>query len=490
MKKANLTQLNEPMARRCILSSLALIHFLVAGSGLSAAATVTLPAILSDHMVLQRDKKVCIWGKAAPSEFITVEIDGQKKSISADKSGNWQLTLNPLRVGAPRELTIKGSNSIVLHDVEVGDVWLCSGQSNLLTPIVHSDADHADLADVDQNKIRMFYMHGVLNAKGAVSDRGAWQTIDKASLSKLTTPAIPYLFARGIQRLSKVSSAVVVVACGGSPLETFFPPDTARKLHKPPPTVLPPFKISANYWNYLHPIRNFTSRGVIWYQGESNFVDASEYGRLFPLFITDWRKQMSDPLVPFYFVQVPNHGIPMKQPGDAFWADLREAQSKARALPNVHMVVSIDTVTENPAPLHAKEKRQIASRLVALVKSVDFDNVMDTGSARFKQTIKGNRILIDVDGAHKNPTIKDGETAQGFQIAGSDRKFFWATARINGSSIVVSSDKVKAPVAVRYAWADNPACNVRLGDLPLPPFRTDNWPTHPKLNDEDWPKNQ
>ncbi|HEY9759869.1 MAG TPA: sialate O-acetylesterase [Oculatellaceae cyanobacterium] len=495
---------------------------LVSSAVPAAQAKPTLAPIFSDGLVLQRNKSVEIWGAAKPGERVEVQVAGQRKSASADAHGKWRVRLAPMPSGTGLELVVagggKGEDKLVVRDVAVGDVWLCSGQSNIGFPIHGSDALPQDLSDADTLKIHIFSQWK--NVQTGKVPPGTWSVIDKAKVSLITTPAIPYLFARQLQQKKKVPTAILLLNCGGAPIETFLPPKTIKRFSVKPDSILPPFKLSENYRAYLEPFLRFSIKGILWYQGESNFNAPAFYKKIFPAFITDWRKELADPTVPLFFVQLPNHGNRVATPVDALWAELREAQTAALTLPDVYMVVSVDTASGDPAKMHPAEKWIIAQRLseFALLKdrgagAVPVPRIIGPSFKSFR--IGGDRVFVTINNgvcSGMGLTLNENET-HSFEVAGADRVFHWATARKvmgarsvdaaskaphsdvargrgdapNGvTEIELRSDEVKHPVAARYAWADNPVCSVSGGGLPLAPFRTDRWPTHPQINKADW----
>jgi len=435
-------------------------------------------------MVLQRDQPINIWGKADPGETIRIEVGKQSRTTVTRKSGDWSITFDPIRSRQPCEISIHGKNRLVIRDVKLGDVWLFSGQSNILWPLTYSDRTAGDIRDTEQLNIRIYEPAGHLEGK--------WRVVTERSLNDLHLPAVPFLFARGLQISQNVPVGILLAAQGAVPIETFLPPQTISRMNQRhfKPALMPPgVKTGDNYQMLLKPVLKVGISGIIWYQGEANYQAASEYRFLFPWLITDWRKMMRNSETPLYFVQIPNHGARLANPTDSFWADLREAQTAALALPNVHMVVAIDTVHEEPAPLHPKEKREIAQRLLNLIRTTKYGVRLEAHGPTYRNyRIEGPAMFLAFDPVGAQLASKDGSPVQGFQLAGKDKIFHRANAVIIGNQVRLSSPEVSHPVASRYAWEDNPICSVYCNGLPLTPFRTDQWTTHPKLNPADWPK--
>jgi sialate O-acetylesterase len=463
----------------------------------ASLAKVALPAVFSDGLVLQRDQPDEIWGSGKPGEKVEVQIAAQRKATSADAQGRWKVVLSPLRQASELELIVIGENKLVLKHVAVGDVWVCSGQSNIGVPICRSDASKADLSDVDRLKIHVYSQ--IRNVQTGKVAPGSWTVIDKSKLAALSTPAIPYLFARQLQKANGVPTAILLLNSGGAPLETFLPPETVKRCGVRPDSILPAYKVGENYKDYLQPFLRFGIKGILWYQGEANFCTAATYKRIFPALLSDWRKQLVKSDVPIFFVQLPNHGNRNNSPVDEMWAELREAQSAALSQPDVHMVVAIDTAKGEPALLHPVEKRVIAQRLsdfAMLREKSKSGRLLKVASPTFKSLrIDGGRLIVTIDNGIANGDLKLNDSqSRSFALAAADRRFHWAhatvlrTTKIGGASvseIQLKSDSVTKPVAARYAWADNPVSSVSFGSLPLAPFRTDRWPSHPQINPAD-----
>ncbi len=446
----------------------------------SVSAKVTLPSIFSDGMVIQRDRTNCVWGKAARYERIKVQIDSQNQNTNADLNGDWIVKIAPLKPGGPRTMIVTGENKIAIKNLIVGDVFLCSGQSNMEFPLSLSDYKQEDIADVKKLQLHFYKPVARVSQKEVFEPGGTWKSVSAESFSNL--PAVPYLFGRKLCLDRKIPIGIICCPCGGATIESFLPPETATRMANELNPVLAPSVISSNFRTLLYPFLKFGFKGILWYQGESNLIAAKHYRNLFPAFITDLRKRMTDKELPFYFVQLPSFGWRQEDNiVDSYWADLREAQAQALKLGKVSMVVSLDTAVDGP-PVHPKEKRLIAWRLAELVESEE--------TGQLKQPPDLAKISFDAESAvlvFKPTNIKfhteDGRKVRGFQLAGKDKKFYFADAEIKGNIVKITSDEVFSPCALRYAWADNPDANLYFDDhQPLAPFRSDRWPTFPKLN--------
>jgi sialate O-acetylesterase len=478
----------------------------------AAAAEVTLPNVFSDHMVLQRKQPNRVWGKAAPGEKVVVTIGGQSQEATAGADGAWQVTLAPMEAGAPMTLAAKGqANEVVFTDVLAGEVWICSGQSNMRYAL--SSAYDADLEVPAANHpdIRLINFPSVGAQKPIWTHANApWALCTPQTARQF--PAVGYFFARQIQETLGVPVGIINNAWAGSRAEAWvdrkyfdghenllplvarydgFAKELADLGAKGQLTAAEQNKVRqlstdvngddrpANAWNGIVASHaGYGIRGVLWYQGEGNAPRAYQYRELFPLLIESWRQEWKQGDFPFYWVQLPGNEAQKPEPGDSTWAELREAQTMALAkVKNSGQAVSIDLGEDGN--LHPRNKREIGLRLARVALARDYGVQMAHQSPTYRaMQIDGNKIAVSFDSPNGRLRTLAGDPVRGFAIAGADKKFVWADATIGrDGSIVVSSDKVAKPVAVRYAWADNPVCNVYdNARLPLTPFRTDDWP--------------
>lgn len=516
------------MSRRVKLPPLYLLCAIVALTPSSRShADVKLPAIFSNHMVLQQGMNDRVWGTAEPDEEITVTIAGQTKSAKAGADCKWSLTLDPLATGGPHIMTIKGRNEITFDDVLVGEVWLCSGQSNMGWEV--QSANDADLESLAAKfaDLRLISVPQVGTQEPQSDFKGQWETCSPEAARRFS--AVGYFFGRQLQQTLGVPVGLIDDAWGGSACEAWvrrdllaaesryqpllarweelekrFPDDKAAYEAKladwklavekakqdgttPPqrPGGDPEGAMRGNhrpaniYNGVLKPTIGYGMRGAIWYQGESNAGRAYEYRELFPLMISSWRQEWGIGDFPFYWVQLADFMAEKPEPGDSAWAELREAQTMTMdRLPNTGQAVIIDL--GEARDIHPRNKQDVAKRLARWALARDYGVQVPYHSPQYKSLEKADgKIVLTFDHVgEQGLRAFDVPELRGFAIAGDDKKFVWAQAKIVGKDkIEVSSDAVKDPVAVRYAWADNPVCNVYSRDgLPLTPFRTDDWP--------------
>ncbi len=486
---------------------------------LPAAAAIKLPAVIGDGMVLQRDIKVPIWGTADPGEKVTVTLGDQKAAATADADGRWMVRLDPLKAGGPFEMTVVGSNRITLKDILVGEVWVCSGQSNMAMAVKACANAAQEIAAADYPNIRLFTVSRTVAATPQSDTKGAWVHCSPETVPDFSAAA--YYFGRHLYKELNVPIGLIHTSWGGTPAEAWTSratleadpdlkvivdrwddqiakyrktdsaaepaakPAARGKAAKPaaggkaakPPTdpATSPHRAAGLYNGMIHPLIPYAIRGAIWYQGESNAGRAYQYRKLFPAMIQDWRKAWGQGDFPFLFVQLANYQPRKPEPADSAWAELREAQTMTLSLPKTGMAVIIDIGEAND--IHPKNKQDVGKRLARAALAIAYGkHIPYSGPMYDSMKIEGDAIRLTFKHVDGGLVARGGEL-KGFAIAGDDRRFVWADAKIDGDTILVRSDKVAKPKAVRYAWADNPECNLyNKADLPASPFRTDDWP--------------
>jgi len=496
--------------------------------GAFAQADVKLPAIIGSNMVLQADMKAPIWGWADPGEKVTVTLGGRKAGATADKDGKWQVRLEAMKAGAgPLEMTVAGKNTLKLTNILVGEVWICSGQSNMAMSVKSSRDSDKEIAEAKYPRIRLFMVAKATAGTPQADCKGQW-----VECSPQTVPgfsAVGYFFGRELHKDLGVPVGLIGSNWGGTPAEAWTSreglesdPDLkviydrwkqnadnyskaleawektkeksladwkaaadkakaegkqAPRQPAPPndPAQSPNFPTSL-YNGMIAPLIPLGIRGAIWYQGESNAGRPMEYRKLFPAMITDWRKHWGEGEFPFLFVQLANFMARKAEPTDSNWAALREAQTMTLALPKTGQAVIIDIGEAND--IHPKNKQDVGKRLaLAALAGTYGKDVVYSGPMYESMKVEGERVHLKFKHVGGGLVAKGGDKLTGFAVAGEDKKFVWADARIDGDTIVVSAKDVAKPVAVRYAWADNPECNLyNKADLPACPLRTDDWP--------------
>jgi sialate O-acetylesterase len=459
-----------------------------------AHADVKVPSIFSSHMVLQQKQRNKVWGTASPNEDITVTLGLKSKTTKADGAGRWSLVLDPLAAtSTPQVMTIKGENTITLNDILVGEVWICSGQSNMQWDVVVANDADLELLTATDPLLRLITVPLLGTQEPNDDFRGNWALCTPASATHFS--AVGYFFGRQLRQTLGVPVGLIDNAWGGSACEAWIRRDLLENDPKYKPMIerweaiekqksnraqLTGNARPGNIYNgTLKPTIGYGIKGVIWYQGETNAGRAYQYRELFPLMIKSWRDEWGIGDFSFYWVQLADFLSEKAEPSDSAWAELREAQTMTMAkLPNTGQAVIIDL--GEGKDIHPRNKQGVAKRLARWALARDYGLKLPYQSPTYKSmTVKDGKVTLTFDSVGNGLKTFDVAEARGFTIAGEDRKFYRAKAKIVGQhhdQVEVSADEVSKPVAVRYAWADNPVCNLYgNGDLPVTPFRTDDW---------------
>jgi len=490
-------------------------------TALSASANVTLNGLFSDHMVLQREMPVAVYGKADPGETVIVDFAGQEKVTTGDKTGCWSVKLDALKASkTAATMTVSGKNKVTLNDVLVGDVWVCSGQSNMEWSLRDCNRPD-DIKDADFPLLRQFFVPcglGKTPRADGTYNGNAWTTCSPQSAGNFT--AVGFYFARKISSETGIPIGLIKSAWGGTRIQPWIPyssmalvpqlandkqildnqikayvealaaaeprmsayvAETKIALTKngelPVPPELKSYPIGdAGAWGsiyngMIHSLIGFPIKGVIWYQGESNGDEGDSYFHEMRALVLGWRKAWNQGDFPFYYVQLASFQNPNNNPqGGDGWARVRMAQNKALSIPNTGMAVAIDLAdVGNPGDIHPKNKRDVGERLAlwALVKNYGKKNLIYSGPLYKEIKVEGTKIRVFFDNVGSgltvaskkgyDPVVKEPKgKLQKFAIAGEDKKWVWADAVIEGKAVVVSSLEVPKPVAVRYAFSMNP----------------------------------
>ncbi len=469
-----------------------------------ALADVTLHGLFTDHMVLQRDVPVPVHGRAAPGEQVTVTFASQRLTTKAADDGTWSVTLKPMKASTrPAGLTVEGKNKISLQDIVLGDVWVCSGQSNMEWTMDLCNRPE-DIQSADLPLLRQFHVARAESAEPRVDVQSSWTVSSPATAGKFT--AVGFHFGRKILAETGVPVGLIHTAWGGTPIEPWITPEAQKPipegLNVPINIPFSPCKWNVLYNAMIHPLVKNPIKGVIWYQGESNAIFdprpnvENAYLAKMQALVSGWRKAWGIGDFPFYYVQLATNEPPTDDPSGGApksvdWGKVCMAQMKALKIPNTGMAVAIDLADPaNTADIHPKNKVDVGDRLArwALTRDYGKKGLTYSGPLYKAMRVEGRKIRIAFDYAGsglmvgtkqgyapvtENPQAK----LQRFAIAGEDRKWVWADAVIDGKTVVVSSPEVTKPVAVRYAFAANPVgCNLYNKEgLPASPFRTDDW---------------
>jgi sialate O-acetylesterase len=483
-----------------------------------AVAELRMCALFGDSMVVQRDKPIHVWGWTKPGTEVSVEMAGKLAVGSAGGSGRFDLSIDPLPAGGPHEMVIKADQTRTIKDVLVGEVWICSGQSNMAWQV--SNANDADLESLSANypNIRLISVPQVGTQDPQDDFQGKWEACTPETVK--TFSAVGYFFGRQLHQTLDVPIGLIDNAWGGSAAEAWVRRDLLEEDGKygellqkwddlaasydheaemekykqrlakwqttkqgnrprPPRNQLTGNHRPANIYNgVLKPTIGYTIRGVIWYQGESNASRAYQYRDLFPLMIQNWRDDWQQDDFPFYWVQLADFQAEVDEPGPSTWAELREAQTMTISrLANTGEAVIIDL--GEASDIHPRNKQDVAKRLARWALANDYGIKVPYQSPTYKSwEVDGGKAIVKFDHVGGGLDTFDVREPIGFTIAGEDQKFVHALAKVVGKdTIEVWNDEVAVPKAVRYAWANNPICNVQSAEgLPMTPFRTDDWP--------------
>jgi sialate O-acetylesterase len=480
---------------------------------------VKLPGIFSNNMVLQRGMKVPVWGWADPGEKVTASLGGHEGGTIANAAGKWKLFLGPLDAGGPFELIIAGKDSLTITNVLVGEVWVCSGQSNMALEVENSLNSLQEISEAGYPQIRQFQVKRTKSltplddmqpiGNSAANWLNTWEICSPATAGHFT--AVGYYFARYLCKNLNVPVGIIHASWGGTTAEAWTPSDTlesdpqlnliirhwpdynndeewlkeeyasfvkevgnARQEGKTVPLYFN--QPSVLYNGIIVPVIPYGIKGVAWYQGESNAYRAYQYRILLPALIKKWRHNWGEGDFPFLIVQLANYQFEPQ-----VFPELRESQNMALSLPNTAIAVTIDI--GDSADIHPVNKQEVGRRLFLAADNIAYgENILFTGPVFASMNITGDRCHLSFTGTGEGLTSKDQKNLKGFMIAGVDKVFHTAQCSLKGNEITVWSSQVALPVAVRYAWANNPqGCNLynMLGKkayLPASPFRTDDWP--------------
>lgn len=497
---------------------------------------VTLPHVIGSNMVLQRDMQVPIWGWASAGEEITITLSTEEEGAEpiatatavADAAGNWQINLTEMEAGGPYTLRIAGNNTLELTNVLFGEVWFCSGQSNMQWSVRASKDSAAEIAAANYPTIRLFYAPRRASGLLQQNVEADWQETSPETIPNFS--AVAYYFGRKLQKDLNVPIGLINSSWGGTRIEPWTPPvgfaaipaleaisnevkeeqanyrqqlpekikkveawiDNTREaletdgIQTQMPNIVHPLsnnrRPTAIYNGMVHPLVPYAIRGAIWYQGESNIRDGMMYHRKMKALIHGWREVWQQGEFPFYFVQLApfNYNVIAEQRGvnrnPYFLPRIWEAQSATLSVPNTGMAVITDV--SNIQNIHPRNKQTVGLRLAlwALAKTYGHDDIVYSGPLYKSMEVEDSAIRISFDHVGGGLISSDDQPLTWFEIAGEDQQFEKAKAMIDGNTVVVSSESVESPVAVRFGWHQNAEPNLKNREgIPTSPFRTDSW---------------
>lgn len=490
------------------------------------AAEIRMPAVFASNMVLQRGIDVPVWGWETPGEEVTVNFNGQSVQAVADTDGKWDITFASMNAGGPYDMTITGNDTIVLGNVMVGEVWVCSGQSNMEMRVRHIRNAKEEVGSAYHPNIRLFQMKNSLDPEPQEDCVGTWEVCRPSTVGGFS--AAGYFFGRKLHEELDVPIGLIHASWGGTTIETWMSPGAVNRsedyrqllerwestLAENPDEIIEFYHKCEKWEEDIHhaiyggkpfpdtfgeppardiklircphmpswvnnamiaPLVPYAIRGAIWYQGESNSGRAYQYRSLFPDMIEDWRAHWGQGDFPFIYVQLANFKNREDRPSESAWAELREAQLLTLAVPNTAMAVAIDVGEADD--VHPRNKQDVGLRLaLGALGTVYGKDIVSSGPLYDSMSVEGSRIRLRFTDTGSGMMAKENGSLSGFAIASADKKFVWADAKIDGEEIVVWSGQAENPIAVRYGWANNPDCNLYNKEgLPASPFRTDDW---------------
>lgn len=493
---------------------------LVAFTASVLSAEVRLPKIFCDNLVLQMGSRLPVWGWADPGEKVTVWLGSQRAQTVADARGRWQVELEPVAAGGPLDFSVAAGNMIRLKNVVAGEVWVAGGQSNMAMQVSGSKNAGEEIVAADYPDIRLFQVWA-RKAASPLEDLEprpenaqavySWTPASSETVGRFT--AVGYYFARELHNRLGVAVGIISSNWGGTTAEAWTSRETltgnpalvsilenwpdynndeswlaeqyakfaeelrkARAEGKEEPLYFNQPSVLFN--GMIAPLVPFAIRGVIWYQGESNVFRANQYRDLFPAMIHDWRARWGRGDFPFLFVQLAN----FEAGAGSRWPELREAQLRTLELPNTGMAVATDIGEAND--IHPRNKQEVGVRLARAARALVYrEKIAYSGPVYESLKVEGSRVRISFQHTGQGLIAGRGDAElKGFTVAGADKIFRPAQAIIEGTEVVVASAEVSAPVALRYAWRDNPeeanlySLTQDGAQLPASPFRTDDWP--------------
>ncbi|HEX8551027.1 MAG TPA: sialate O-acetylesterase [Abditibacteriaceae bacterium] len=503
----------------------------------AARADVELPSVIGDNMVLQRETSAAIWGWDTPESNVTVSFRGREYSAKAGADGKWLTRVASGLAGSEFSLTIKGSTTVALKNIAVGEVWIAGGQSNMWWHVSSGKNAAEEAKNGDYPTIRVWDANLTAPVQGgyrATSPQrtvnAQWKTATPQNVPDF--PGVPYFFARDLQKKLGVPVGIVHLAVPGTDIEWHMNPATvnrmlpqhvelevlqkqfyperkkaydearlawqtakaeAEKAGRPVPQEPKALRTPEEmpyagmfYNGMVSPAAPFTAKGFLWWQGENNGDRAAQYRTLFPALIDDWRKAWGKDAMPFLYVELANFGFRQgnsRPVADDAWPALRDAQRSALTMSDTYRISVIDILDEEGPiwNIHPLNKQLAGNRLylTALANVYGDKTVAWSGPVYNSATFEGNAATVSFSHA-AGLKPREGTELKGFALAGADRKWSWAQAKIVGDIVVLSSNDVPQPVAVRYGWHINPLSNLVNGaNLPAAPFRSDRWNLQP-----------
>ncbi|HLI93776.1 MAG TPA: sialate O-acetylesterase [Puia sp.] len=470
-------------------------------TGPAAMGQISVPRLVSDGMVLQREQPIHIWGFGSPGEHVTVKFDGETAEAVTDDNGRWAMALAPRKAGGPYTMDIDGINHIWLKNIMVGEVWFCGGEYPMYRRLGNVKEKYADLISrARQVPIYQFRIETHYDFRGPRRNlsSGRWEAADSASV--LSFSELAYLFAIQVYNHYHVPVGLIDASVAEAPAEAWLSPEGPEGLNLfPEYSTLASRYADSSYAPGNGPVNRkapgglfngmvapadlYTVRGILWCQGDANLDRPQEYQRIFSTLISDWRVHWHDGDLPWIYAQLGPHGAPVDTPQESGRAELRDAQRRVLGLPFTGMAVAADLGERDDGDVADKE--ELAKRLFLSAEHIAYQkqNMIFSGPLFHSIHIRHNKAILGFDEVNGGLIVKGGGELHGFALAGPDNHFYAAVAAIEGKRVIVTSDHVPNPVTVRYGWADNPQhANLYNRDqlfqdgLPAPAFQAQKLP--------------
>lgn len=457
----------QAVVRWCVVA------MLLGSTAANAYAVVTPNALFSDNAVLQQKAKLPVWGTTDQADKVTVTIAGQEAS-AMPTDGKWKVELQPIAAGGPYTMTIsQGTEKRELRNILVGEVWICSGQSNMQWALKQSDGGSEAIAASANDNIRLIDVprKGADKPEGTVAAQ--WTVCGPQTVGDFS--AVGYFFGRELQKKLGVPIGLIGSNFGGTAAEQWMSKESIDS-HPELKDMSKPQGASMLYNGMIAPLAPYAIQGAIWYQGESNAGRSYQYRTLLPAMIKNWRDTFGQGDFPFLIVQIAPYEAIVREPSDSIWAEIRDAQLHvSQQVPKTALAVTTDVGDERD--IHPRRKEPVGARLALAARALAYgENVDYSGPLYDSMSVADGKVRLRFKHLGGGLVAKDGPLT-GFTIAGEDKKFHAAEAVIDGDTVVVSSANVPAPVAVRYGWAAYPVVNLwNKAGLPASPFRTDSFP--------------
>lgn len=450
-----------------------------------------LPSIYSDGMVLQRNQPILFLGKATPQKTVKILFANQQRIVKTDDRGCWEIQFPPLKAGGPYELKVQGQKEqVIVRDILIGDVWLCSGQSNMQWVVNNVINAKNEIKRANYPQIRTLNIPRRIELTPKDTITATWTACSPETVGNFS--GVAYFFAQKVYEETNVPIGIINASWGGTIVETWTSLEAAGRLS---PNCLKKYvkegKLLSpnNYFgtqnkdivtrnNYpslvynamIHPLLSFNLAGVIWYQGENNVGEAESYKKWLTCMIGDWRRRWNHDF-PFYIVQLPNYDPINKEP---LWAEFRWAQCEVLSVPNTYIIVTSDL--GEPHDIHPRNKQEVGRRIAlqALHHSYNRVDIVGDSPSYEKMEVKNDSVVIFFKNIGSGLEVRSRyDCLQGFAIAGRNNKFYWAKGRIDGNKVILWHPKVPSPIVVRYNWENNPDGNLYSKEgLPVCLFHT------------------